>query len=178
MNSMINIKAVTEDDRDSLHILVRNNIQRLLDFFPITIEKTETPEKTLSAIQLYKNLASQNELHVMAIRHNDTKRFIGVVFLKNIDKKVSKCEIAYFIDKGEEGKNYTSMAVLQAIKIAFNQLHLNKIYCRVAPDNAASNRVAIKSGFKLEGVLKQEYCIYDGSLVDINYYGLLKENYN
>ncbi len=61
-----------------------------------------------------------------------------------------------------------------AINIAFNEVGLNKVYCRVAPNNIASNRVAQKNGFELEGVLKQEFRIQDGSLIDLNYYGLLK----
>lgn len=68
------------------------------------------------------------------------------------------------------------MAIQQAIDNAFSNLNLNKVYCRVATDNTASNKVAIKNGFQLEGVLKQEFRIHDGSLIDLNYYGRLKHN--
>lgn len=173
----IRIRPVRESDSNAFHLLAIKNKDRLADFFPITLEKAETPEKSLASIRMYNTLAAQNELHVLAIEQGeDEPAIIGLVFLKNIDKKTSKCEIAYFIDKEYEGRGLTSQAVKQAVNMAFDELQLNKVYCRVGTDNAASNKVAVKSGFELEGVLKQEYRIDNGTLIDLNYYGLLRNS--
>ncbi|HLO71144.1 MAG TPA: GNAT family protein [Flavipsychrobacter sp.] len=171
---MITIRPISMEDREHFHQLVQSNKERLLDFFPITIEKAATPEVAEESIQMYSLLASKKELYVMTI--NNQENLIGLIFLKNIDTKTSKCEIAYFIDKNEEGKGITSMAVQQALDKAFNELGLNKVYCRVSPDNTASNKVAIKNGFELEGVLKKEFRIDNGNLIDLNYYGRFRDN--
>lgn len=170
---MIQIRAIDDADCMAIYELTKRNASRLADYFPITLEKTQTPEKTSDAIRMYKLLSEQNELHVFSILA-EGERTIGLVFLKNIDKKALKCELAYFIDVAEEGKGYTTDAVKQTIDFAFGRLDLNKIYCRVATNNTASNKVVLKNNFALEGVLKQEYRINDGTFTDLNYYGLLK----
>ncbi len=173
---MITIRPIKAEDRESFYHLSQKNKERLIDYFPITLEKTETPEVTADSIKMYNLLSTKNELHVLVIENDDTKEMLGIVFLKNIDLRVKKCELAYFIDKDEERKGLTTRAVLHALDMAFNQLQLNKVYCRAAIDNVGSNRVAEKTGFELEGVLKQEFCMHDGSLVDLNYYGIFRKN--
>lgn len=172
---MITIRPISMEDREHFHQLVQNNKERLVDYFPITIEKAATPEIAADSIKMYSILAGKKELFVMTI-NNEHNNMIGLIFLKNIDAKTSKCEIAYFIDKNEEGKGHTSLAVKQALQTAFNDLGLNKVYCRVDPENAASNKVVIKNGFELEGVLKQEFRIDNGNLIDLNYYGRFRDN--
>lgn len=171
---MISIRPIRESDQHSFYELANNNKDRLEDFFPITLEKAQTIEKSLEAIKFYKALAAVNELHVFVFEHVNDSKPIGMVFIKNIDPRTNKCELAYFIDKGHTNKGYTSLAVQQAIDIAFNKLNLNKVYCRIATDNEASNKLALRSGFQLEGVLRKEYRINNGDLIDLNYYGRLK----
>jgi RimJ/RimL family protein N-acetyltransferase len=168
---MITIKAITEKDQFAFYDLAKRNQEQLADFFPITIEKTETREKTLKSIKLYQLLAQQNDLHVYMVEEEGSE-IIGLLILKNIDKKVNKCELVYFIDKDKGGKGYASEAVKKVVNDAFNSLGMRKIYCRVATNDVASNRVAVKNGFELEGVLKKEFRIGNGQIIDINYYGL------
>ena len=172
---MITIKPITEEHQFAFYDLSKRNTERLADFFPITIEKTDSLEKTLKSIKLYQLLAQQNDLHVFIIEDEQEKQAVGLVILKNIDKKVNKCEIVYFIDRYKEGNGYTSEAVKQAIKKAFGSLGMKKIYCRIAIGDIAANKVALKNGFELEGVLKKEFRISNGDIIDLNYYGLLNK---
>lgn len=173
---MIKIKPISDYHQIAYYNLSRQNADRLADFFPITLEKTETREKTLESIKLYQILAQKNDLHILIIEH-EPEQTIGLVILKNIDKKVSKCEVVYFIDRNMEGNGYATEAVKQAIEMAFTSLGMNKIFCRIATDDVSGNRVAVKNGFTLEGVLKQEFRINSGKLIDLNYYGLLKSDF-
>ncbi len=172
---MVTIRPIHADDRERFYQLVQGNKERLADYFPITVEKAASLAITTDSIRLYNMLAEKNELYVM-VMEKSSGEMTGIIFLKNIDAKTCKCELAYFVDKSYEQQGYTTHAIQQALDKAFNTLNLNKVYCRVAPDNAASNRVVIKNGFELEGVLKQEFRISDGSLVDLNYYGKLRNN--
>lgn len=171
---MIQIRHIKEGDSNGFYELVKRNESRLTEYFPITLEKTATTEQTGETVKMFADLSQKNELHVFVIEQEQT--MIGVLFLKNLDQRVKKCELAYFIDKNEEHKGYTSQAIKLAIEYAFQRLGMNKVYCRVAPDNEPSNKAAVKNGFELEGVLKQEFKISDGSLIDLNYYGLLNSN--
>lgn len=171
---MIQIRHIKEGDSNGFFALVKKNESRLKEYFPITLEKTETEAQAGDTVKMFTDLAQKNELHVFVIELGQD--IIGVLFLKNLDQRVKKCELAYFIDKDQEHKGYTSRAIGLATEYAFKELAMNKVYCRVAPDNEPSNKAAVKNGFALEGVLKQEFKISDGSLIDLNYYGLLNAN--
>ncbi|HEY1031824.1 MAG TPA: GNAT family protein [Flavipsychrobacter sp.] len=172
---MFTIRPIQERDADALYHLVETNKQRIADYFPLTLEKAASADVAKQSIQMYNLLSLKNKLHVL-VMHDDAAAdgLVGIIFLKNIDAKTGKCELAYFINEGHEGKGITSQMVMRAVDLAFNQLQLNKVCCRVVTDHASSNRVMQKTGFELEGVLRQEYRITDGTLKDLNYYGLLR----
>lgn len=61
------------------------------------------------------------------------------------------------------------------IAYGFEKLELNKILIRAATENSASNNVAKRLGFRLEGVLRDDVQLngvfYDGAV-----YGLLRQD--
>lgn len=171
---MINIRIIREEDAQHMHLLVQRNAKRLKDYFPVTIEKTLTREKALQTIKMYKMLEEQKQLVVFMVEQKS--ELVAVVFLKNFDKKVNKCEVSYFTDKESEGQGIATQAVKEIAAKAFNDYNISKLFCRIDTNNTASNKVARKVGFQLEGILKQEFQIADGSVVDINYYGMLKSS--
>lgn len=168
-------RHITISDRDAFYDLIQKNKDRLADYFPVTLEKTATPDITAESIKMYQVLLEKGELYTLLVE-NDEAKIIGLVFIKNIDPKTRKCELGYFIDKDEEGKGIMNKAIKETINIAFNDLGLNKIYCRIGIDNIKSNNLVLRNGFKLEGVLREDHMKSDGTLIDLNYYGLLKSN--
>lgn len=162
------------EQADILYELVKNNREFLQDYFPVTVEQITSPEEAEKNIISYRDQWRKNKLRLYFITHDDTP--CGLMYFRNIDERYCKCELAYFIDDRAKGKGVTTGALKNAVNIAFNQLDMNKVYCKIDVQNTASRRVAEKSGFKLEGTLRQEFRIADGTLVDIAYYGLLKED--
>nr|WP_246013825.1 GNAT family protein [Companilactobacillus suantsaicola] len=67
----------------------------------------------------------------------------------------------------------------QAVKcmanLGFEDYGLNRVIIQAAVDNKASNAVAKKAGFILEGTLRQNELLDDG-FHDENLYSLLKED--
>jgi RimJ/RimL family protein N-acetyltransferase len=98
--------------------------------------------------------------------------------VKNIDRKIGKCELAYFVDKDFEGKGIITKAVGDLIAFCFTELLMNKITICTSPVNYASQKIALKHGFKQEGVLREEFKNGQGILEDIFYFGLLRSDYN
>jgi ribosomal-protein-serine acetyltransferase len=98
---------------------------------------------------------------------------IGMLFIKSLDWRIPKAELAYYIDKEYEGKGIISKALNNVIEFAFSVLKLNKLYLRVAPDNKGSRKVAEKNSFKIEGTLRNDFKTYEGALIDLLYYGLI-----
>jgi ribosomal-protein-serine acetyltransferase len=102
---------------------------------------------------------------------------IGYLGIKKIDYTISKCELFYFIDKNFEGKGIISRAVSDIVSICFKELKMNKIFICTSKINFGSQQIALKNGFVQEGTLREEFKNGEGVLEDINYYGLLKSDY-
>jgi [ribosomal protein S5]-alanine N-acetyltransferase len=80
------------------------------------------------------------------IRVNQAREFIG--------------EIGYFVDENCWGLGIATRAVRLLEALAFRRLKLKRIEILMRPENKASERVAIKAGYRKEGTLKK--CVQHG----------------
>lgn len=64
-------------------------------------------------------------------------------------------EIGYFVEEKYWGQGVASQAVKLLEKIGFGKLKLRRIEILMDPRNKASEKVAIKTGYKKEGVMKK-----------------------
>lgn len=64
-------------------------------------------------------------------------------------------EIGYFIDEEYWGKGIATKAVKLAEKEGFKKIGLSRIEVLMRPENKASEKVAIKSGYTKEGLLRK-----------------------
>ena len=63
-----------------------------------------------------------------------------------------------------------------ALRYAFEQLDLNKVWAEVLPSNEASHRMHLALGFRQEGRHREAYKV-DGAYTDLVYYGLLRQDW-
>ena len=111
------------------------------------------------------------------IKNIQTDSLVGLVNIKNIDATIKKCEIGYFISELCAGKGIVSKFTSEVVTFCFEELQINKVFLRVAPENIGSQKVAIKNGFLKEGVLREEYLGFQDVYEDVMYFGLLKTEY-
>lgn len=104
-------------------------------------------------------------------------KIIGCIDLHKMDRSVSKAEIGYWIHSDYTGKNIVTNAVEALCYYAFEVLDLNKLTIFADVNNIASNKVAIKSKFKLVGLKRQDAILY-GKYQDMNEYYLLKSDFS
>ncbi len=167
----MDFRAMMPKDAEILHEIVGNNRDRLLRSFPLTIAECQTVnmaedylDPEISTLKGYIfGVFEQNQL-------------IAVFFAKEFDWSVPKCEIAYFVDSEHERKGVTTIGIQKLIAHCFSEFKMVKIFARIHKYNTGSQRVLEKNGFELEGVLRKEYKIETGELIDLEYYGLLKTN--
>jgi len=81
--------------------------------------------------------------------------------------------IGYWIDKNYANRGFTTQAVLAIADYSFDALKLHRVEINLRPENAASRRVAEKSGFIFEGE-RPRYLHIDGSWRD--HITFVKEN--
>jgi len=91
------LKIIEEKDADKVFHLIQTNKERLTRYFPLTIKANEDFEKTVDYLKEATLKTNKKELYPLGIYFNED--LIGMVFIKNIDWRVPKCELGYFIDK-------------------------------------------------------------------------------
>jgi RimJ/RimL family protein N-acetyltransferase len=157
--------------------LIDENRSRIKKTFPVTISNCSDLIKTKEF--LLKNIQIENEKsgYYFYVRNLETLKLIGYIGIKKIDFHISKCELFYFIDKSFESKGIISKSVSEVILFCFKELKMNKIFICTSKINFSSQQIALKNGFIQEGTLREEFKNFEGELEDINYYGLLKSDY-
>jgi len=86
-------------------------------------------------------------------------------------------ELSYFFfELLRRNKGYTSEAVALFVDYLFNNERLNRIQLSVPVGNQASIRVAEKTGFKHEGILRGAFLL-NGKDIDMHLYSLLRKEW-
>ena len=79
-------------------------------------------------------------------------------------------ELGYFIDEKYWGKGIASTAVKLVENVCFKKLKLVRIEIVMQPANTASEKVAIKNGYKKEGLMKKAVRNKEGKMKDVYLY--------
>ncbi len=80
--------------------------------------------------------------------------FIGRVSLVRLNWELRKFEIGYWLDSRQAKHGYMTEAVCTITQFAFETLKAKRVEIRCDSRNIASRKVAEKSGFALEGILR------------------------
>ncbi len=152
--------------------LIDNNKDRLKGYFPKTIKAVQNSEMAKDYLKKMFVRYSNKEIYPFGVYINE--ELIGWISIKNIDWEIGKGELAYYVDKSNQGHGIISKAVKEIVNFSFSKLELEKLFIRTGPDNVGSKKIALKNGFKEEGVLRNEFRIGNGELIDTIYYGLLR----
>ena len=169
------IRPICNEDAENYHFLINQNKARLTKYFPKTLLANKDIEATTAHINDRIRLTEKKEFFTFVIFDNLLNKIVGTVFLKELDWNIPKGEIGFFIDQAYEGKGIITKSVSMVKNYCFNTLGLNKIFMRIAEDNSGSKRVAEKNDFKMEGILRKDFKTSEGKLINVVYYGLLKE---
>jgi diamine N-acetyltransferase len=100
--------------------------------------------------------ASEHDV-VLGVMTKDSDKLIGATGLHHIDFKNRHAAFALSLgDKEEWGKGYGTEATALVVKYAFETLNLNRVWLHVFEYNERAVRVYEKTGFRREGVLRQD----------------------
>ena len=167
----VHLRPIQLDDLEDFYCLIRNNRTILEAYLPITTRASKDLASTEHYLHDLVEKREQKEWYTMVIEHES--QLVGIIYIKSINWMIAKCELGYFMDEDFQGKGLMTQAVKQAIDYCFDTLRMHKIFARIGTENLASKQVALKAGFILEGVLKDDYRTGEGKLVDVEYYGLI-----
>ena len=103
--------------------------------------------------------------------------YVGNVNLHSIDKKNGTFSISFYFLERERKKGYATNAVALIVYYAFFEMRLNKLNVCVNEGNDSSAKLIQRIGCKKEGVWR-ENVFYAGQYVDVNLFGITKEQFH
>lgn len=127
----------------------------------------------------YENAAAFIEKKDDHSRHyavvDGSDEYLGTISLKDIDKVNRKAEYAIALRSCAHGTGVAASATDEVLKIAFDELGLNKVFLNVLADNGRARRFYEKYGFIYEGTFRQDVLIR-GEYHDLSWYSILSKD--
>jgi RimJ/RimL family protein N-acetyltransferase len=169
------LRPLQSDDLVNYFALVDRNRKRLEDFFTGTVSKTQTLNATRDFLDEIENKREAKLYYPFVLIDNSTNTFIGFFDLKNIDWNIPKSEIGCYTDENYVGKGITAKALHHFVEFVFREYDFRKLFLRTHQSNKAAQIIAERCGFELEGHIRMEYKTTSGEIVDLLYYGKLRD---
>ncbi|WYP25146.1 GNAT family protein [Alkalihalobacillus sp. FSL W8-0930] len=103
-------------------------------------------------------------------------KLVGSIGLLYIDYTTRRTEMGYWLGEEFVGKGLMTNACTQLIRVAFDELNLQKTEIKVATINTKSQAIPMKLGFTQEGIIRRDERI-NNTFHDRILYGLLKDEW-
>ncbi len=83
--------------------------------------------------------------------------FLGVALAPHIDAEAREMELGYLVAPAARGRGVGAEMLRQLTAWAFTEGQAMRVYLIINVTNVASQRVAVRAGYTLEGVLRSTY---------------------
>ena len=107
---------------------------------------------------------------------NDEDEYLGTVSLKNIDYENSNAEYAVSFMKEAQGTGAAMFATLEILRIAFEELKLEKVYLDVLKTNERAIAFYKKVGFIQEGEFRSHFK-KNNKYINLLWFSMLNKEY-
>ena len=166
----VKLRLVDPDDAESLYEQIEKTRPQLAKFMPWgdATRSVEDERKFLTYCQ--ERMEDQKLWNASIIIDG---KAVGMIDLHNIDQANQHAEVGYWLGGEYQGNGVMTDCLKKLLSIGFDELGLHKIKLLAEHVNTASNAVAKKVGFVLEGQLKDE--IYsDGKFHNADLYAIVE----
>jgi len=111
------------------------------------------------------------------IFRQDSDALIGGITINNIVRGAGQMgTLGYWLDEAETRQGFMTEAVLLAAEFAFSCLRLHRLQAGTLPENMASQKVLMNSGFRPEG-LARKYIRINGEWRDHQMFSLIVDEF-
>ncbi|MBL4604771.1 MAG: GNAT family N-acetyltransferase [Flavobacteriaceae bacterium] len=173
-NTIVSAFKISKEDAWSVCDFVTANEDRLLSFFPGTREQNLTPDLSKRFTTLKEKQFDASQEFLFTLREENSRKVIGLVYIKELDWKKKQGELAYAVDYNWEGKGVTSNVVTELSKHAFEDLGLETLQIIAHKSNIGSAKVAVKNGFQWIKTLPKEFTPKGKEPMDMELYELYR----
>lgn len=166
------LRPLVTDDAPAVAALAG---QREIADTTISIPHPYSEERAVEWIATHTVRSGGKEV-VFAITLKKSGILIGSMGLRDIDTEHSQAEMGFWIGLDWWGQGFATEAGRAVIRIAFEQLNLNRVHAHHMVRNPASGRVLERIGMKREGVLRQRLRKW-GVFEDVVVMAILREDW-
>ncbi len=151
-DGVVTLRPWTHDDVPALVACLNGDpeITRWLDMIPQPYGESEARLWVDQASSYWREGSSAP----FGVVDADKGEVLGGVGLRWIGEEHGVGEVGYWIRRQDRGRGLTRRGVLLLVRWAFDSLGCERLQLRAELDNIPSQRVAEKSGFRREGVLR------------------------
>lgn len=167
----LELRKVHKNDINELHICLSNDY--LSKYMLVDFDKSiNSTNRMLDAIlNGYKN----DKPTPWGITLKEDGKLIGMCGFSNYSEANHKAEVGYILNSDYWRMGIITEALCKVIDFGFNNMNLNKIEAKCISGNIASEKVMIKSGMSLDGILRSEK-MHRGMYKDLKLYSILKQD--
>lgn len=157
------IRAPLWGDGAAVNEAVRESMEELRPWMPWAqnIPSIEESESGIRRSRL--KFLKREDLRLLLV-HQKSGHVVGSSGLHRIDWQARKFEIGYWVRTSFQRQGYITEAVHAISNYAIHELQANRIEIRCDSRNSRSASVAKRSGFTLEGVLRNDIRDVQGTL--------------
>ncbi|WP_367753319.1 GNAT family N-acetyltransferase [Flavobacterium sp. WC2421] len=158
---------------DVKEIFYLRSDKEIMKYIPRPLAKTN--EDALEHIATIDATIDKNEGINWAITLKNSSKLIGIIGHYRIQPQNYRAEVGYILHPDHHGKGFIPEALKKILEYGFNEMKLHTIEAVIDPNNAASEKVLLKSGFKKEAHFIENQ-FYEGRFLDTVIYSLLNKS--
>jgi RimJ/RimL family protein N-acetyltransferase len=170
------VRLLQDDDAQMLFEAIDESREHLAPWMPWAKDHVSVDDSVRYIRQSHADWLLRRRLPVCIVELA-TGRLVGGSGLERIDWQVRSFEIGYWLRVSAEARGYAQEAVRLLTRLAFNQLHANRVQIRMDPRNIRSERVAQRAGFAFEGTLRNASLDAHAAPADRHVYALTPGTY-
>lgn len=167
------IRAPLWGDGAAVNEAVRESIGELRPWMPWALNTPTVEESEASIRKSRLEFLARQDLRLLLI-HKESGQLAGGSGLHRMDWAARKFEIGYWVRTSFAGQGYITEAVNAITQYAVQELQANRIEIRCDSRNTLSAKVAKRSGFFLEGILRSDKRDVEGMLRDTMIYSKVR----
>lgn len=160
-------------DGPAVNEAVRESADELSPWMPWAQRIPTVEESEVSIRKSRLQFLERSDIRLLLF-HKSTGQLIGSSGLHRIDWQVRKFEIGYWAHTSYTGQGYITEAVNAITDFAIQELQANRLEIRCDSRNTQSSRVAERTGFTLEGILRNDKTDVQGNLRDTMIYSKVR----
>ena len=164
-------------DGATYHQMLQENWEHLYEFMPQSHLEIGSAEDAEAVLRRLAAEWTSRTLFIFGVWDNASGAYVGESYLANPHWEVPRIEVGYFIVQACTGRGYATEAAQSMVRYAFTEIGVERVDLQCRADNAASQRVAERCGFTLEGRSRRQHRMKSGALVDVLWYGLLRDEW-